>query len=121
MRLGQKMKAHMMCVSLSLPLEELGSNSNVCLEVDVRGYHHEGEKMVMYHHDGSGSPGTPDEFEITEVMVTTMITNLDCESIVLKREDRPEYFADLDRIAKRVLEDYDEFLTYKAAEQLQRS
>ena len=55
-----------------------------------------GEPMVMYYSDGSGYPGSPPEFYLTEITVTSVGT-IEGESL---RAEHPDWFADLDWLAE---------------------
>lgn len=80
---------------MRLQLEELGKNLGIALEVEIDFDVTPAEPQVRYFADGSGDPGCPASFEITNVRVLQYSN----DSIVVKRSERPDWFAFLDDVA----------------------
>jgi hypothetical protein len=66
----------------------------ISVEFTVLGTYYPPEPMVRYYSDGSGYPGSPAEFEITDVEVTRAWG----DTWNLERRDRPDWFKLLDKI-----------------------
>lgn len=78
-------------------LEEFGPMG---IEADVDVVVYPGEPMVRYYADGSGYPGSPTEIEVRGVTVTEVCGY----NYQLKRNERPDWFKDLDRLVLEHLE-----------------
>lgn len=92
-------------VSIDFHLEELGKTM-LCVDVELSGHFCPGEPMVRYYPDGSGYPGSPDEFEF----VSAYVTKAYGEDWILSRRDRPDWFEYLDKcIENKVYADLDNF------------
>ena len=89
------------------------------LNVSIQYKHWPGEPMVMYYKDGSGYPGSPDEYELISVLVHQWIVRDE-----LRIRDEYWVWNELDQIAYDRIDDdwseYEEELATKESEDRQR-
>lgn len=79
---------------MKLTLEELGKGMNGCVEVEIDYDVTPGEERTWDY------PGSPATVELTDVHVTEYSN----DSVTVKREDRPDWFAWLDKVVEGILE-----------------
>jgi hypothetical protein len=79
---------------MKLTLEELGKGLNGCVEVEIDYDVTPGEAQTWDY------PGSPATVELTDVHVTEYTS----DTHEVKREDRPDWFAWLDRVVGDILE-----------------
>ena len=79
---------------MKILLEELGSNCQVDVEVEIEFDYSPAEPMVRYYSDGSGYPGCDEYFDVTNVTALSFKT---FDNFVV-RDEKLDWFERLDHI-----------------------